>query len=304
MKKILHEAKSLGLKALGLTGGEPFLRRKELMDLVDFCRSEMDLRVHIHSNGTIISRKEAEWVKQTEADITISLFGSNPRTHDAITNSKGSMESTIRGLRHLVRTGTNLTVFVVPMKQNFHEILSLIELIDEEGVRHVRILSPSPTGRAMERFAELELSDAQVRFLGKELVRIQKDMGMDLRAGFCTRSSFHGLLALKGHEGCYAAENRIHIDAFGNVYPCTASSGRTIFSAGNLQMSSHALAEIWEFSPLFQFLRAFHSNPPTKCQECDRFQHCMSGCRVKMSYKHGNVSIADPECGGPFIQTK
>lgn len=301
IKKILHEAKLLGLETVGLTGGEPFLRRKKLMELVDFCKSEMNTRIHIHSNGTRIFRKEARWVKQSGVDITISLFGSDPKTHDTITSTKGSMKSTLRGLRHLVDVDANLTVFVIPMKPNFHEILSLIELVNEEGVRQVRILSLSPTGRAMYKFAQLELSDEQTLFLGKELVRTQKEKDIDLRAGFCTRLDFPDLGVLKGHERCYAAENRIHIDAFGNVYPCTASSGRIVFSAGNVQMPAYKLTEIWKFSPLFQFLRKFHSNPPEKCQGCVKSQHCMSGCRVRMSYKYGDVTVADPKCERPHI---
>jgi len=301
-KKILKEAKSLGLKAVGLTGGEPFLRLRKLTRLVDFCRDEIDARVHIHSNGTRIFRREARWVKQSEVDITVSFFGSDPRTHDAITNRTGSMKSALRGLRNLLDVKANLTVFVVPMRSNSREIPSLIELINEEGVEDVRILLPSPTGRALHRFDELKLTDEQVQWLRKELVRVQTERDIHLRAGFCTRLDFPDLEVLKGHDRCYAAENRLHIDAFGNVYPCTASSGRIVFSAGNVQMPGYTLAEIWRFSPLFQFLRRFHSNPPEKCQACVKFRNCMSGCRVKISYGYGDVTVADPRCRGPYLE--
>jgi len=93
-----------------------------------------------------------------------------------------------------------------------------------------------------------------------------------------------------------AAENRIHIDAFGNVFPCTAASGRIIFSAGNLRTPGYTLLKIWRCSPLFQFIRRFHSNPPKKCQECTIYNDCMGGCRVIMFHKYGDVTIADPQC--------
>jgi radical SAM protein with 4Fe4S-binding SPASM domain len=299
-KRILKEAKSLGLETVGLTGGEPFLRSKKLFKLVDFCRNEIGARVHIHSNGSRIFGEEARWAKQSEVDITISFFGSDPRTHDAITKRTGSMKSALRGLRNLVNAKANLTVFVVPMRPNSSEIPSLIELISEEGVENVRILLPSPTGRALHRFAELELTDEQVLWLRKELVRVQTERGIRLMAGFCTRLAFPDLEVLKGHDRCYAADNRVHVDAFGNVYPCTASSGRMVFSAGNVQMSTCTLTEIWRFSPFFQLLRRFHSYATKKCQSCARFGNCMSGCRVRMSYKYGDATIADPQCGGPY----
>jgi radical SAM protein with 4Fe4S-binding SPASM domain len=298
-KKILKEAKSLGLETVGLTGGEPFLRLGKLTKLVDFCRNEMGVHVHIHSNGTRISRQEARWVKQSGVDITVSFFGSDARTHDAITKRTGSMKSAWRGLRNLLDVKANLTVFVVPMRPNSSEIPSLIELISEEGVEDVRILLPSPTGRALSKFAELELSDEQVLCLRKELARVQSERQIHLRAGFCTRLNLPDLEILKGHDRCYAAENRVHLDAFGNVYPCTASSGRMVFSAGNVQVSGCTLTEVWRFSPLFQFFRRFHSNAAKKCQSCARYGNCMSGCRVDMSYRYGDATIADPQCGGP-----
>lgn len=303
IQAILQEAESLGLETVGLTGGEPFLRFEKLKKLVDYCTHELKSHVHIHSNGTKISDKEALWLKQSEVDTTISFFGKDPKTHDSVTNTEGSMKATMNGLRKLVDADASLSVFIVPMKPNFHEIFPLIKLIQKEGANHVRVLSLSPTGKALRRYEQLRLSDDEVSFVNKELARARKEINIDLRAGFCTRLIFPSLEVLRGHEQCYAAENRIHIDAFGDIFPCTASSGRMIFSAGNLQMSGYTLTEIWRASPLFQFLRRFHSDPPRKCRTCLRFHACMSGCRVKTSYEYGDATIADPQCGGPYVKT-
>jgi radical SAM protein with 4Fe4S-binding SPASM domain len=298
-KELLLEAKSLGLEAVGLTGGEPFLRFDKLTRLVDFCQDEIRVSVHIHSNGTRIFREEARWLKESGVNISLSIFGSRPETHDAITNVAGSMKSTLQGLRNLVKAKASLTAFVVPMRSNLTEIPSLIEMVRMEGVEDVRILLPSPTGRAFQRFTEIELSTAQLIWLRKELARFQEKGDVHLSAGFCTRLALPDLETLRGHDLCYAAKNRVHVDAFGNVYSCTASSGRRIFSAGNI--SACPLAEIWRVSPSFQFLRRFHRDRVKKCQACLRFPKCMSGCRVRMSYAYGDMTVADPQCGGPYF---
>ena len=299
-KELLAEAKTLGLETVGLTGGEPLLRMEKLKEVVNFCRKELDVVIHLHSNGTRISREEADWLKRSEVYVTISLFGSEPRTHDAITNVEGSLGSTLSGLRNLVNAKAKLAAFVVPMRANVGEMSSIMDLIRREGVEDVRVLLPSPTGRAFHRFPEIELTNEQITDLRKELVQI-RIRGIHVQGGFCTRLDLPDLEVLKGHERCYAAENRVHIDAFGNVYPCTASSGRRVFSAGNVLTCT--LTEIWRFSSSFQFLRRFHSNAVTKCRRCSRFASCMSGCRVRMSYKYGDATIADPLCGGPFLPT-
>lgn len=300
IKTMLQEAQSLGLEKVGFTGGEPFLRKKKLMELMRFSRNELDTPIHVHTNGTLISSRDAKEIKQLEAEVTISLYGSTSKTHDAITGINGSMKSTLNGLRRLLRAGANVFVYIVPMKYSLHEIIPLIRMVCEKGCKRVRILTLSPTGRAMENFGKLALDDDETMWLNEKITKAQREINVELYAGFCTRQLYPKLKMLPGHYSCLAAENRVHIDAFGNVFPCTASSGRMIFSAGNLRMPGYTLSEIWHHSPLFQFIRHFHSNPPKKCRECKLYQDCMSGCRVMMSYKYGDVTIADPQCRGPI----
>jgi len=300
IKKILQKARPLGLEEVGFTGGEPFLRKKKLQKLLSLCENELDIPIHVHTSGTLISRREAEEIKQLEGVVTITLYGSSSKTHDAITQVEGSMKSTLSGLRRLLRAGANVFAYTVPMKSNLHEIIPLIRMVSEKGCKKVRILSLSPTGRAMENFDKLALDDDEVTWLNGEITKAQQEIDVELYAGFCTRRFHSALKMLPGHYACLAAENRIHIDAFGNVFPCTASSGRRIFSAGNLRMPGYTLSEIWHHSPLFQFIRDFHSNPPRKCRACTLYQECMAGCRVIMSYEYGDVTIADPQCKGPF----
>lgn len=299
IKKILQEAKPLGLRKVGFTGGEPFLSEKTLLELVNFCRDKLGTSIHIHSNGILISPETARWIKQLGVNITIKFYGSNSKTHDAITQTKGSMKSALKGLQRLLNADANVSVFIVPMKPNLQEIIPLIRSVYKKGCKDNRILSLSPTGKALEKFDELALSDNEILFLNEEFIKTQKEMDIDLNAGFCTRLSYPTLKIRKDHELCHSADNRVHIDAFGNIFPCTAASGRIIFSAGNLLMPGYTLSGIWKSSPLFQFIRRFHSNPPEKCQNCGVYSECMGGCRVMMSYKYSDVTIADPDCRGP-----
>lgn len=299
IKSILLEAQLMGLEKVGLTGGEPFLNKEKLMLIASFCRNELHIPIHIHSNGTLITTNEAEWIKQIDAEITIPFYGNSASIHDCITRKKGSFDLTLVGLRNLISVDANVCVYIVPMKQNLPVIEPLIKMVYDEGVKRVRVLSLSPTGRAKTQFEKLELSENEIQALSKELLSSQKEFEIDLRAGFCTSQNFTELDILEGHDQCFAAENRIHIDTFGNVFPCTASSGRIVFSAGNLQDPENSLSSIWNTSPLLQFFRSFHRSPPKKCAVCSRHSKCMSGCRIKMSYKYGDVTIPDPACKGP-----
>lgn len=303
IETILQEAKSLGLNKVGFTGGEPLLRKRKLRNLADFCYNELKTPIHIHSNGLLITEDVAEWLKRMDVEITIPLYGATSKTHDFITNTKRSLKSAWKGINTLLHANMDPYIFIVPMKPNVHEIPSLIRLIHQKGIRKIRILTLSPTGRAKPIFNQLNLDSKETLTLNAEFSAIQNKLNLNLEGGFCTRLQFPSLHTLRGHEQCYAAENRIHIDAFGNVFPCTASSGNEILSVGNLQSYSYDVQDIWKLSPFLQFLRKFHLNPPAKCEICQRFSECMSGCRVRVFYEHNDITIADPECGGPFIKS-
>jgi radical SAM protein with 4Fe4S-binding SPASM domain len=248
----------------------------------------------------VISTQDAEWIKKLNADISLPLYGHDSKLHDEITRRKGSFVSTLRACRSLIDVNANLCVYIVPMKSNIHAIKSIIELIAKEGVKQARILTLSPTGRAQLQFEKLELDVKDNMILSQELNAINKETKIGLSMGFCTSQNIEGVDVLEGHEECFAAENRLHIDTCGNVFPCTASSGRLLFSAGNLKMEENNLVSIWRDSPILQFFRNFHNNPPSKCADCLRYPQCMSGCRIKMSYKYGDVTIPDPTCKGPY----
>jgi radical SAM protein with 4Fe4S-binding SPASM domain len=300
IERLLSEAKSLGLKAVGLTGGEPFFRKKKLMKLIDFCNDELKIPIHIHTNGTLVSSEDAKKISNSVDEITVGLYGSNAKTHDSVTRREGSMRSTMKGLDRLLHAGANVSVYIVPMRLNIHEIIPLIKKVSEKGVGRIRILSLSPTGRAIEKFDQLALNNDETPWLNQELVDVQSKIAAELVAGFCTSQFYPKLKTLPGHHSCLAAENRLHVNAYGIVFPCTASSGTENFASGSLRDKDCTLSKLWYQSPLLQVIRRFHSNPPDKCRECCIHKSCMSGCRVIMFYKYDSITIADPKCKGPI----
>jgi len=304
IEKILGEAKSLGLRTIGLTGGEPFLCKRKLMKIIDFCNDELKIPIHIHTNGILVSNEDAKKISDSVNEITVALYGLNAETHDSVTRVPGSMQSTMKGLERLLHAGANVSVYIVPMKVNIHEIIPLIENVSERGIKRIRILSISPTGRAIAKFDEMTLSNDELAWLNRELENVQSEIATELLAGFCTGQFYPQLKTLPGHTSCLAAENRLHINAYGIVFPCTASSGMEIFASGNLRNKDYPLSQLWHQSPLLQVIRRFHSNPPDKCQKCCIQRSCMSGCRVFMFYKYGSITIADPRCRGPVHSSK
>lgn len=296
IKTILDHAFSLGVKKIGFTGGEPLARRNKLVALLRYCERTLDSQTHLHTNATLLGVRDSALIAGLVDEVTITFLGSDSRTHDAITTVEGSLKAAEEGLRSLLRAHANLRVFVVPMKPNFQQIPQIIRKVHETGCQKFRVLSLSPTGRARKNFQDLSLNANEIEWLSSQLIETRDELGVDVDAGFCTQQDYPSLGILQGHQSCLAAEDRIHVNAFGDVFPCTAASGWGSFSAGNLRDHGLDPLEIWKSSPILQFIRFYHSNPSGRCRSCATFARCMGGCRVVMYYKYGDITVAKPYC--------
>jgi len=116
----------------------------------------------VHSGGHA-HKEDAKWIQQTDAEITVALYGNTPSIHDSITGIDGSFSSSLMGLKNLVDTNSNVCVYFVPMRQNLHSIGPLIDMVDDLGVQHFRVLSLSPTGRAKAQFENLEITENDIK---------------------------------------------------------------------------------------------------------------------------------------------
>lgn len=302
IENFLIDSKQLGLEKIGLTGGEPFLNRTRLMEISNFITKKLCVPIHIHSNGTLISESDAKWMKRNNVQITVSFYGGNSEIHDSITRVKGSFLATLNGCQNLINENADLCAYFVPMKMNFQTIRELIQVLFDMGIKKLRILTLSPTGRAQLHFGNLELHEMNFKTLMNDLKNIKNDIKIDVSTGFCTSQNLKDLNILEGHEECFAGENRVHIDPSGNVFPCTASSGNMQFLAGTLNLPNSGLSSIWRDSKILKIFRDFHMNPPQKCLDCFKYRQCMGGCRIKMAFKYNDMTIATPDCGGPFLK--
>ena len=294
IKIVLDKAVSLGLENVGFTGGEPLIRKDKLMRLLAYCKQDLDLKTHIHTTGTLLTSKDASLLAELVDETSITIFGALAQTHDKITSVNGSQKATEKGLKALLNKHGNVRTYLVPMKSNYKETTQIIETAYQMGCSKFRLLSLSPTGRAQESFDDISLNLKDRRWLTSELMIIGERLDIDIDVGFCTRQDYPQLGELHGHQTCLAAENRMHIDAFGEVFPCTASSGLQAFSGGNIR--THDLADLWKGSPMFQFFRYFHSNPPLKCRSCSEYWQCMGGCRVMLFHRYRDFTRAKPDC--------
>lgn len=282
IKQILTKAKGLGLKKVGLSGGEPLFDVDKLKTIAKFCIDELNVPLHMHTNGTLVTE---EMCQPDEAltlfeSISVTFLGGDAETHDYMTKKKSSFEKAFKGAGIIAKAGLPLTCYYIPTLGTCKGFKKLTPKLHKIGVKRIRAMALAPSGRARPIYGETAPSRDEMRGFEKGLLETGDKLGIHMEAGYCTRLSMPHLAVLNGHEKCMSGINRVHINYKGDVFPCTAASGVKELRLGNLIKNGTDLENIWRNSDIIRIIRDIHNGGIPACTECSRKPKCRAGCTV------------------------
>ena len=282
VKHILSGAVPLGLRKVGLTGGEPMYDVPKLEEIARFCLDELGVPIHMHANGTLVEPEHCrgDGVLTLFEAVSITFLGGGAPTHDAMTRTRGAFERTLRGTRHCVDARLPLTCYFIPTRGTCQEFLVLAEELRELGVTTIRAMALAPSGRARAIYDDTAPTRSELTVFEKGLLDVRDRLGMRIEAGYCTRLSMPRLAVLSGHDRCMSGLNRVHINSKGDVFPCTAASGVRELRLGNLVRNGDTIASVWRDAGLVNLIRKMHAGELAECGSCSRATRCRHACTV------------------------
>lgn len=291
LTRTIAAAKELGLGAVKLTGGEPFLR-KDIVELMRFLHGE-GLCIDIESNGTMIDRDMAMVIKECEVrQVSVSLDGAQAAQHDKLRGMKGSHGKSVAALHYLREEKINTQVIMSLYKENIPEIEALAALCDDLDVPSFKINPVMPTGRGEKVFQRRENVDIE------ELIRIDRWIEADLGSKYKTEIYFCMPIGLKSLHAvtsnplyeCHIL-NILGILADGTISLCGIGQTETDLNMGNIAKDD--LTEIWRHHPLLQKLR---KETPSQlsgiCGRCIFKFRCLGSCRACAYAASGDLRSA------------
>lgn len=186
----------LKIKRVQIIGGEPFIDKKRLKDMLEYTIGKFDF-IEIFTNGTLISEEWYEFLKKNNIHIALSVYSYEAEMHDKVTKCKGSWGKTNKTIEKLKSYGIPYRVCNVLMKNiNIGDrTTNLYHLSDTKDI--VRM-----SGRADFSL----LSDELIR---KKLIT-KKTFQKPIKECFCSR-------LISGHN-CF--KNKIYISVNMEVFPC------------------------------------------------------------------------------------
>ncbi len=246
---------SAGTLHIILTGGEPF-SRKDFIKIIEAARRRR-LSVTIFTNGlllsdNIISKLEELFVHE----IHISIYSSNSRIHDMITQIPNSFEESMNSIKRLIKKGIKVVIKCPIMNFNALDINSIKKLAADVGaaIRFSTLITAKNNG---------DLSTLKHRLTENQLREIMIDPELEARSD--NPINIHDILDC---IPCDAVLNSSAITPDGEVYLCNDLQ----LSGGNVTQES--FGAIWKESEIFTKVRNIKLRQLNACIHCELIQFC------------------------------
>jgi MoaA/NifB/PqqE/SkfB family radical SAM enzyme len=249
LDRIINEGKSIGTYIYIYSGGEPLMRRK---DIIKLCEKHPDCYFISFTNGTLIDdafAKEVARVGNFAPAISIEGF---EETTD-FRRGKGTYEKVIRAMDIMRKYGNFFGYSATYTRKNTDVIASdeFIKLMIEKGCRFGWYFTYMPVGS--DARTELIVTPEQRAYMYHRIREIRNTQPLFLM-DFWNDGEFVG--------GCIAGGRRyLHINARGDVEPCA------FIHYSNVNIKDVSLLEALR-QPIFQEYRAnfpFNQNHLRPC---------------------------------------
>jgi len=225
LKLIVDKCAAFGIKNMCLTGGEPLLR-KDVTELADYIRSK-GINLSMITNAWLFKSGIGDHFN----DITVSVDGARPQTHDKIRGVKGSWDRCMQALKDPKVMHVNFVV----QKDNYKEIGKMCDIVNSLGKTMTLFFYcdsgdlGQPEDNAPRLMNAVQLK-RQIELAKKQYVRNSRYYD------YCYNKWLKGS---PKKQPCVSVYFKFMVDEKGNVYPCSHFNK----SVGNLLKQD--MSEIW-----------------------------------------------------------
>ena len=239
MRDIVSQGKALGTHTYMLTGGEPLIRKDDVLTL---CEENPDCFFMTYTNGTLIDDALCERAKKA-GNFAFALSLEGTQTANDSRRGEGAYLDTMRAMETLRRHRLLFGVSVCYTSQNFDSVISdeFTDRLIELGVKYAWYFNYMPVGHTADPALIPSPEQRKTMYFWLRKMR-RSETGKPLMViDFQDDGEYVG--------GCIAGgRNYFHVNSAGDIEPCVFIH----FSDANIR--THTLLEALK-SPLFMAYR-------------------------------------------------
>ncbi|MGH7581105.1 MAG: pyrroloquinoline quinone biosynthesis protein PqqE [Gemmatimonadales bacterium] len=287
-KRVFTQARQLGVLQLGLSGGEPMIR-KDLEELAAHARS-LGLYSTLVTSGLGLTRTRAERLREAGLEhVQISIQDADQATAERIAGIS-SVKQKMAAAAIVKELGFAFSINVVLHRANLDRIGPIIDLAADLGADRIELANTQYYGWGLENRASLMPTREQV-------TRSQATAQEAMRR---YRGRMQILFVLPDYfeqypKPCYGGWGRLYIVVApdGKALPCHGATQITTLSFDSVR--DRSLEWIWRESSAF---RAFRGDEWMRepCRSCPRKAVDFGGCRCQAFALTGAAENTDPVC--------
>ena len=305
-RDVIDDLAGMKVPLILFSGGEPLLR-KDLFELVSYAR-EKGLRFALSTNGTLITPKVAERLRDAGFEyVGVSLDGM-PETNDRFRGVEGAFKRAFEGLMNAKDTGLLTGIRFTVTRFNLKDVPAIVDLLVEKDVPRFCLYHLVPSGRADFSY-DISLKERRelLDWLFEKAIELH-DEGCETEiltvdnpcdgVYICLKlMDIDEDLAMKAYEflkfrgGDRSGAQLANIDMHGNVHP---NQFWWDHICGNVR--NEKFSEIW-LNPKDELLIKLRNKLEYlrgRCGKC-AYKHVCGGFRLR-ALRAGDLWGNDPDC--------
>ena len=296
-ERLLDEAMACGINAFTITGGEPMCHKSFLPIIEGIYRRGMYVE-ELNTNGFYITQEILDRLKEIGCDPLMKISFDGIGHHDWLRNRKGAEEDALRAIALCIKNGFRVKAQTNVHRRNIDSMIPTARLLDEMGVKEMRIIRTTEVPRWNEnaKGATLDLDEYFDKMLDFCSVYSSEEHSMivDIWQLITLRpnSKSYSLRPVTCREGefklskpvCCGNRAMVAVAANGNVFPCMQMSG--YYEAkkdilGNVKESGlRPILQVGKYLAEVCTTVGELAEVNAECKSCPYFKYCAAGCRA------------------------
>lgn len=271
--EVVDDAVALGCGSISLSGGEPFLHQGLVQIVNHIAKHGVLCFVYTSGicfdNGTPRSIPEEllDELRGKVAKYVVNVEATDEATYDKIMGTAFHGFAMMKQfITDAVSLGEMVEAHFVPMKLNYHQIPSVVEMCNELGVSRVSFLRFVAQGRGLKNVEQLLLGKEESIEAKRLMNQCATNNAAGVRLGIPFADCCHRV-------NCQTGTAKLNIRYDGNVYPCEAFKNdqlEQIISVSVDNVNKEPLKKIYSNSQYLDGVRKEHLSylDVNTCESC------------------------------------
>lgn len=285
--QVLTQARALGALQLGLSGGEPLLR-KDLLEIITHAH-KLGYYINLITSGVGLTEAKIQAFKKEGLDhIQLSFQGSDAKTNEKFAGSD-VWQQKIKVAKLIKKYDFSMVLNFVLHRQNIHQISTMLDLALSLKADFVELATTQYYGWALHNRAQLLPSKAQL-IEAEEIAHHYQQQYPQMKTIYVVPDYYENRpkACMNGWGSIF-----LTISPDGVALPC--HSAKILPDIDFPNVKTHSIKTIWQDSKAFNMYRGFDWMLEP-CKSCPEKEKDFGGCRCQAYLLTQNARNADPVC--------